>query len=65
MAPPMAAAARWARARGCTVFDLGGIPAEGDDDAKRASIAQFKLDFAKTPVVLTHEHARAIVPGLP
>ena len=64
MAPPMAAAARWARDHGCTVFDLGGIPAEGDDDPKRASIAQFKLDFAKTPVVLAHEHARAIVPGL-
>ena len=64
MALPMAAAVRWARAQGCRVFDLGGIPAAGDDDAKRASIAQFKLDFAKTPVTFAHEHARAIVPGL-
>ncbi len=64
MAPPMAAAARWARDQGCAVFDLGGIPDKGDDDPKRASIAQFKLDFAKSPVVLTREHARAIVPGL-
>ncbi len=65
MAPPMAAAARWAREQGCTLFDLGGIPVEGDADEKRASIAQFKLDFAKTPVTLAHEHARAMVPGLP
>jgi lipid II:glycine glycyltransferase (peptidoglycan interpeptide bridge formation enzyme) len=65
MAPPMAAAARWAREQGCSVFDLGGIPAPGDADEKRASIAQFKLDFAKTPVTLAHEHARAMVPGLP
>ncbi len=65
MAPPMAAAARWAREQGCSVFDLGGIPAPDDTDEKRASIAQFKLDFAKTPVSFAHEHARAMVPGLP
>lgn len=58
MAPAMAAAVRWALAEGCETFDMGGIPMEGDTDPKRSSIAQFKLDFAKTPVRLVGEHAR-------
>lgn len=58
MAPAMAAAIRWAIAEGCETFDMGGIPMEGDTDPKRTSIAQFKLDFAKTPVRLVGEHAR-------
>jgi lipid II:glycine glycyltransferase (peptidoglycan interpeptide bridge formation enzyme) len=58
MAPAMAAAIRWALAEGCETFDMGGIPLEGDTDEKRRSIAQFKLDFAKTPVRLVGEHAR-------
>jgi lipid II:glycine glycyltransferase (peptidoglycan interpeptide bridge formation enzyme) len=58
MVPAMAAAIRWAHAEGCDAFDMGGIPLEGDADEKRRSIAQFKLDFAKTPVSLVGEHAR-------
>ena len=64
MAPAMAAAMRLAKGRGARVFDLGGIPLPEDDDPKRASIAQFKLDFAKQPVPLTREHARPLLPGL-
>lgn len=58
MASAMAEAIRWAHARGCKSFDLGGIPAQNDADPKRASIAQFKFDFAKTPVRLAREHTR-------
>lgn len=58
MAPAMAEAVRWAKAQGCTTFDLGGLPRAGDRDPKRAQIAQFKLDFAKSPVDLVSEHAR-------
>jgi lipid II:glycine glycyltransferase (peptidoglycan interpeptide bridge formation enzyme) len=57
-APAIAAAATWALEEGCDVFDLGGIPMEGDTDEKRKSIAAFKLKFAKTPVTLVREHAR-------
>lgn len=56
--PTMACAIRWAQAEGCTVFDLGGIPMEGDHDEKRRSIAAFKFDFSKTEVRLVREHAR-------
>jgi len=55
---PLVAAARWARDAGCDTFDLGGVPMQGDTDEKRIAIAQFKRDFAKTPVRLVHEHAR-------
>jgi lipid II:glycine glycyltransferase (peptidoglycan interpeptide bridge formation enzyme) len=58
MVPAMAAAVRWAKDEGCAAFDMGGIPMEGDPDDKRRSIAQFKLDFAKSPVTLVGEHAR-------
>ena len=58
MVPSMTAAIRWAKEVGCTLFDMGGIPMEGDTDTKRTSIAQFKMDFAKTPVSLVREHAR-------
>lgn len=58
MAPAMSAAVRWALADGAEAFDMGGVPLEGDPDEKRRSIAQFKLDFAKTPVALVTEHAR-------
>ena len=57
-APTFVAAAEWAREEGCAVFDLGGIPMDGDTDAKRLSIASFKAKFAKTPVTLVREHAR-------
>jgi hypothetical protein len=58
MVPSMTAAIRWAKDEGCSFFDMGGIPMEGDTDEKRKSIAQFKLDFAKAPVRLVGEHAR-------
>ena len=57
MALPMLAAIRWARDEGAGSFDMGGIPMEGDTDEKRAHIAQFKFDFAKTKVALVEEHA--------
>jgi lipid II:glycine glycyltransferase (peptidoglycan interpeptide bridge formation enzyme) len=50
MALPVMAAVRWARDEGCTTFDLGGIPMDGD--------TEFKLDFAKERVPLVREHAR-------
>jgi hypothetical protein len=56
--PALVAAIKWARDRGCTTFDLGGIPMDGDTDAKRAQIADLKTDFSRTPVRLTHEHSR-------
>jgi lipid II:glycine glycyltransferase (peptidoglycan interpeptide bridge formation enzyme) len=56
--PSLAAAIRWARDVGCATFDLGGIPAETDTDAKRNAIAMFKLDFDKKRVRLVRRHAR-------
>jgi lipid II:glycine glycyltransferase (peptidoglycan interpeptide bridge formation enzyme) len=58
MVLPMFAAVKWARDAGCATFDLGGVPMDGDADEKRASIAQFKFDFAKTKVPLVREHVR-------
>ncbi|MDB4993360.1 MAG: tRNA-dependent lipid II--amino acid ligase [Myxococcaceae bacterium] len=58
MALPLLEAMRWARDGGCTQFDLGGVPMEGDVDPKRLNIAQFKSDFARTRVHLAGEHAR-------
>jgi len=55
-APTFVAAAEWALEVGCSVFDLGGIPMEGDTDPKRLSIASFKSKFAKTPTTLVREH---------
>jgi hypothetical protein len=60
--PALVAAVRWARAAGCTAFDLGGIPLEGDRDPKRTAIAVFKHDFSRRPVRLVREHARWLVP---
>lgn len=53
MVAPLAEAAAWARARGAVRFDLGGVPAPTDTDAKRRAIATFKLDFARDLVDLT------------
>jgi hypothetical protein len=55
--PALVAAICWARDVGCTTFDLGGIPTEGDDDPKRNAIARFKYDFDRQPVRLVREHA--------
>jgi lipid II:glycine glycyltransferase (peptidoglycan interpeptide bridge formation enzyme) len=55
-APTFVAAAEWALEQGCAIFDLGGIPMEGDTDPKRLSIASFKTKFAKTPTTLVREH---------
>ena len=60
MVPALVAAVEWARARGCD-FDLGGVPMTGDDDPKRAAIAQFKRDFSKTRVELAGAHARWLI----
>ena len=58
MALPLFAAATWARDAGVATFDLGGVALPGDEDPKRAAIAQFKRDFSKTAVYLVREHAR-------
>jgi hypothetical protein len=60
--PPLVAALRWAQACGSAVFDLGGIPLEGDRDPKRLSIALLKRDFSRRPVRLVRQHARWLVP---
>jgi lipid II:glycine glycyltransferase (peptidoglycan interpeptide bridge formation enzyme) len=60
MAPAVAAAVRAAASEGLRVFDLGGVPMEGDDDARRNSIALFKFHFAKERVPLVREHARLL-----
>lgn len=59
---PLLAGIDWARARGCLRFDLGGLPAPGDTDAKRAAIARFKMDFAPTVVPLVGPHRRWLLP---
>ncbi len=55
---PLVLAVKWARNEGCTAFDLGGVPLEGDPDAKRVAIAMLKADFSKTRTPLVREHAR-------
>ena len=55
---PMTAAILWAREAGAHTFDMGGIPMPGDDDAKRASIAEFKHSYSRTEAQLVHEHVR-------
>jgi lipid II:glycine glycyltransferase (peptidoglycan interpeptide bridge formation enzyme) len=60
--PSLVAAIRWAHSSGCTTFDLGGIPLEGDRDPKREAIAVLKRDFSRKPVRLVREHARWLVP---
>jgi len=58
MVLPMANAITWAKENGVEVLDLGGIPMEGDRDAKRASIAHFKRGFSRTEITFVHEHVR-------
>lgn len=55
---PLVRAIGWARARGIAMFDVGGLPAHGDDDPKRAAIAKFKEIFACEPVALVAPHRR-------
>ena len=55
---PLVAAIGWARARGIPTFDVGGLPAPGDEDPKRAAIARFKAIFAPEPVALVAPHRR-------
>jgi lipid II:glycine glycyltransferase (peptidoglycan interpeptide bridge formation enzyme) len=58
MVLPLATAITSARDDGVNGFDLGGCPMAGDDDAKRASIAEFKRSFSRTEIALVHEHRR-------
>jgi lipid II:glycine glycyltransferase (peptidoglycan interpeptide bridge formation enzyme) len=58
MVLPMASAIAWAKQNGVMSFDLGGIPMEGDADAKRVSIAEFKYSISRTEIDLVHEHVR-------
>jgi len=58
MVLPMASAIAWARENEVKSIDLGGIPMEGDKDAKRTSIAHFKRSFSRAEIDLVHEHVR-------
>ena len=58
MIQPLAAAISWAKTSGLRIFDLGGIPMEGDTDRKRASIAEFKRGFSRSEISFVHAHAR-------
>lgn len=58
MVLPLGAAIVWAKREGATVFDFGGIPMIGDQDAKRASVAEFKYSFSHDEIALVHEHVR-------
>jgi lipid II:glycine glycyltransferase (peptidoglycan interpeptide bridge formation enzyme) len=53
---PLVEAMLWARDFGCEIFDLGGVPLEGDRDRKRNAIAMFKYDFGEGRVPLVREH---------
>lgn len=55
---PLVTAIGWARARGVPTFDVGGLPAPGDTDPKRAAIARFKAMFAPEPMALVAPHRR-------
>jgi hypothetical protein len=55
---PLVRAIAWARDRGVPTFDVGGLPAPGDTDPKRAAIARFKAMFAPDPVALIAPHRR-------
>jgi hypothetical protein len=55
---PLAHAISWAKAKGLSTFDLGGIPVDTDRNLKRARIAEFKRSFTKAEVTFVHEHAR-------
>jgi hypothetical protein len=59
---PLVGAIAWARARGVSTFDVGGLPAPGDTDPKRAAIARFKAMFAPDPVALIPPHRRWLWP---
>jgi hypothetical protein len=59
---PLVAAIAWARRCGVRTFDVGGLPAPGDRDAKRAAIARFKAMFAPDPVALVAPHRRWLWP---
>lgn len=62
LALPLVAAIGWARGRGAHTFDVGGLPAPGDADPKRAAIARFKAMFAPEPVALVGPHRRWLWP---
>jgi lipid II:glycine glycyltransferase (peptidoglycan interpeptide bridge formation enzyme) len=53
---PLVEAMRWAREVGCEIFDLGGVPLDGDRDRKRNAIATFKYDFGRSRIQLVREH---------
>ncbi len=55
---PMAAAIGWAKSSGISLLDFGGVPMQGDADAKRNKIAEFKRSFSRSEVDLVHEHVR-------
>ncbi|APS00112.1 lipid II:glycine glycyltransferase FemX [Pajaroellobacter abortibovis] len=58
MALPLFHAMCWARDRGCTTFDLGGVPLAEDPDSKRRQIAFFKRQFSNRETPLVREHVR-------
>ena len=57
-------AIKWARARGCSVFDLGGYAADATPGSPLASVNDFKLGFSKTIIQLVREHQLIMRPAI-
>lgn len=56
-------AIRWARAQGCTIYDLAGYTPDAAEGSALAGINQFKMGFSKTAVTLVREHRYIADPG--
>ena len=57
-------AIKWARACGCTVFDMGGYAADAPPGSPLASVNDFKLGFSKTVIQLVREHRLIMRPAI-
>ena len=53
----------WAKARGCTTYDLGGIAPTAQDGSQIAGVNQFKQGFSDKQVRLVREHERVFRPA--
>jgi lipid II:glycine glycyltransferase (peptidoglycan interpeptide bridge formation enzyme) len=49
-------AVKWAKARGCKAYDLGGYLPEATEGSQVAGVNQFKMGFSSTRVDLVGEH---------
>jgi Acetyltransferase (GNAT) domain len=55
-------AVQWARARGCSTYDMGGYVLNAPEGSQVAGVNQFKLGFTRTQVDLVREHRRVFRP---